>query len=99
MVKFARSLLEKVDNQLPPLVQSPPVVVVVEPNHNHSSHRSLETLVVVLAVITIVAVIAGIIARLCRRCIDGGVSAAPPPRPDESKPATEAPKPATEAKK
>lgn len=57
------TLVEKLGNQLPPLVEAPPVVVVVEPSH--STHRSIETLVVVLAVITIVGVIAGIIARLC----------------------------------
>lgn len=50
------------ENQLPPLVQAPPVVV--EPRQ-HSTHQSIETLVVVLAVITILGVIAGIIARLC----------------------------------
>ncbi|XP_027176882.1 uncharacterized protein LOC113776015 [Coffea eugenioides] len=49
------------ENQLPPLVEAPPVVV--EPRH--STHQSIETLVVVLAVITILGVIAGIIARLC----------------------------------
>ncbi|GFY80573.1 hypothetical protein Acr_01g0003820 [Actinidia rufa] len=58
-------MVAKLDNQLPPLVEAPPVVVVVvEPSHS-STHRSIETLVVVLAVITIVGVIAGIIARLC----------------------------------
>ncbi|CAA2976162.1 uncharacterized protein LOC111365758 [Olea europaea var. sylvestris] len=55
--------LKKLDNELPPLVGTPPVVVVVE--RRHSTHSSLETLVVVLAVITIIGVIAGIIARLC----------------------------------
>ncbi|KAI3471675.1 hypothetical protein Pfo_028325 [Paulownia fortunei] len=44
-------------NQLPPLVEPPPVVVEVEPSH--SAHHSIETLVVVLAVITIIGVIAG----------------------------------------
>ena len=64
MVMFTRAMVEKLDNQLPPLVEAPPVVVVVEPSHS-STHQSIETLVVVLAVITIVGVIAGIIARLC----------------------------------
>lgn len=49
--------------QLPPLVEPPPPVVVVDTGRYN--HRSIETLVVVLAVITIVAVIAGVIARLC----------------------------------
>ncbi|GMP86883.1 hypothetical protein CsSME_00039497 [Camellia sinensis var. sinensis] len=66
MVMFTSStvcVVEKLDNQLPPLVEAPPLVVVVE--QSHSTHRSIETLVVVLAVITILGVIAGIIARLC----------------------------------
>ncbi|KVH94745.1 uncharacterized protein LOC112517749 [Cynara cardunculus var. scolymus] len=49
------------DDQLPPLVEAPPLKVAESP----STHRSMETLVVVLAIITIVGVIAGFIARLC----------------------------------
>lgn len=56
-------IAKRVQNELPPLVEAPPVTVVVEPRH--STHQSIETLVVVLAVITILGVIAGIIARLC----------------------------------
>lgn len=64
MVMDLRKLIVKrVQNELPPLVEAPPVTVVVEPRH--STHQSIETLVVVLAVITILGVIAGIIARLC----------------------------------
>ncbi|KAL8489566.1 hypothetical protein ACS0TY_025470 [Phlomoides rotata] len=48
-------------NQLPPLVEPPPV----EAESGHSTHHSIETLVVVLAAITLIGVIAGIIARLC----------------------------------
>ncbi|KAH7843602.1 hypothetical protein Vadar_018648 [Vaccinium darrowii] len=92
---FTRTILEKLDNQLPPLVQQAPpvapVVVVVEEQSHSSTNRSIETLVVVLAVIIIVGVVAGIIARVCRRCIDAGVPPAPPP--EEPKP------PATEAAK
>ncbi|KAG8367899.1 hypothetical protein BUALT_Bualt16G0120800 [Buddleja alternifolia] len=50
-------------NQLPPLVEPPPVLEAEEPPH--STNHSIETLVVVLAAITIIAVIAGVIARLC----------------------------------
>ncbi|GMH20151.1 hypothetical protein Nepgr_021992 [Nepenthes gracilis] len=84
-------VVERSDNQLPPLVEPPPV------DTSRYPHRSIETLVVILAVITIVGVIAGIIARVCggrhlggngeydmegwvekncRSCIDGSVSAA-----------------------
>ncbi|CAH1445704.1 unnamed protein product [Lactuca virosa] len=56
------------DDQLPPLVEPPPVAV----GQSHSANRSIETLVVVLAVITIVAVIAGFIARLCGGTHYGG---------------------------
>ncbi|GER25877.1 L-lactate dehydrogenase 1 [Striga asiatica] len=53
-------------NQLPPLVGSPPVVVMeAESGGRSSTPHSIETLVVVLAVITILGVVAGIIARLC----------------------------------
>ncbi|CAA0812748.1 Unknown protein [Striga hermonthica] len=53
-------------NQLPPLVGSPPVMVVeAESGGRSSTPHSIETLVVVLAVITILGVVAGIIARLC----------------------------------
>ncbi|KAL3533794.1 hypothetical protein ACH5RR_007315 [Cinchona calisaya] len=55
----------KVENELPPLVEAPPVAVMVEPTRHNSTHQSIETLVVVLAVITILGVVAGIIARLC----------------------------------
>ncbi|XP_059668422.1 uncharacterized protein LOC132313601 [Cornus florida] len=61
MVMLSRTVVERMDNQLPPLVEGPPMMA--EPSH--STNRSIETLVVVLAVITIVGVIAGIIARLC----------------------------------
>lgn len=65
MVMVGRNMvvIMRVENELPPLVEAPPVAVVVEPRH--STHQSIETLVVVLAVITILGVIAGIIARLC----------------------------------
>nr|XP_016462419.1 PREDICTED: uncharacterized protein LOC107785591 [Nicotiana tabacum] len=52
------------EKELPPLVEAPPVAVVMV-EENHSTHTSIETLLVVLAVITILGVIAGIIARLC----------------------------------
>ncbi|KAL3632473.1 hypothetical protein CASFOL_025457 [Castilleja foliolosa] len=58
-------------NQLPPLVEPPPIVVV-EVEQAHSTNHSIETLVVVLAVITILGVIAGIIARLCNGRQFGG---------------------------
>ncbi|CAK9143509.1 unnamed protein product [Ilex paraguariensis] len=101
------TLVQKLQNQLPPLVEPPPVVV--EPSH--STRRSIETLVVVVAVIIIVGVIAGIIARVCggrhfggtgendiegwveRKCRSciDGGVPAPPP-PAEPKPTTEAEK-------
>lgn len=55
------TLESRLNDQLPPVVETPPTVV--EPSRY--THRSIEKLVVVLAVITIVGVIAGIIARLC----------------------------------
>ncbi|KAL3841251.1 hypothetical protein ACJIZ3_025842 [Penstemon smallii] len=51
-------------NQLPPLVEPPPLVVEAATGPT-PTHNSIETLVVVLAAITIIGVIAGIIARLC----------------------------------
>ncbi|KAK3021842.1 hypothetical protein RJ639_046231 [Escallonia herrerae] len=98
-------LVEKLDKQLPPLAEAPPMAVVVEPSH--STHRSIETLVVVLAVITIVGVIAGIIARLCggrhfggsgEHDIEGWVERKCRSCIDSGVPAKE-PKPAAEAKK
>ncbi|XP_074352755.1 uncharacterized protein LOC141691904 [Apium graveolens] len=67
MVRSMLTLVKKVENQLSPLVEAPPVAAVVEPSQSTraNTHRSIETLVVVLAVIIIVGVIAGIIARLC----------------------------------
>ena len=55
------TLETRLNEQLTPVVQSPPAVEKPSGNTNHS----IETLVVVLAVITILAVIAGILARLC----------------------------------
>lgn len=60
MVMTMWNVVSRLD-ELPPLVEAPPVVV----QSSHSTHGSIETLVVVLAVITIVGVVAGIIARLC----------------------------------
>ncbi|KAL3534312.1 hypothetical protein ACH5RR_002773 [Cinchona calisaya] len=98
------------ENQLPPLVEAPPVMV--EPRN--STHQSIETLVVVLAVITILGVIAGIVARLCGGRHFGGtgdhdiegwverkcrscIDAGVPaaPQPAEAKPKTEDAKPTT----
>lgn len=99
------------ENQLPPLIGAPPVVV--EPRH--STHQSIETLVVVLAVITLLGVIAGVIARLCggrhfggtgehdiegwveRKCSSCIDAGIPPPPPPAPKPA-EAKPTAEEAK-
>ncbi|KAK9290594.1 hypothetical protein L1049_008765 [Liquidambar formosana] len=105
MVVLKRTVVVRLDHQLPPLTEAPPMAV--EPCH--STHRSIETLLVVLAVITLVGVIAGIIARLCggrhfggngendiegwveRKCRSciDGGIPAPPPPKEESKPATE----------
>ncbi|XP_031102407.1 uncharacterized protein LOC116006246 [Ipomoea triloba] len=59
--------LEKMGNELPPLVEAPPMLVVQQAPAptTHSTHSSIETLLVVLAVITLLGVIAGVIARLC----------------------------------
>ncbi|KAL1813558.1 hypothetical protein ACET3Z_023623 [Daucus carota] len=67
MARSLLTLVKKVENQVQPLVETPPVAAVVEPSQSSrsSTHKSIETLVVVLAVIIIVGVIAGIIARLC----------------------------------
>ncbi|KAF9592734.1 hypothetical protein IFM89_017304 [Coptis chinensis] len=54
-------MVARVDGELPPLVEAPPMAM----SSSHSTDRSIETLVVVLAVITLVAVVAGIIARIC----------------------------------
>ncbi|KAF8398398.1 hypothetical protein HHK36_017325 [Tetracentron sinense] len=61
MVMLMWDVVARLDDELPPLVEAPPVVG----ESSHSTHRSIETLVVVLAVITIIGVIAGIFARLC----------------------------------
>ncbi|XAR69458.1 hypothetical protein NMG60_11001041 [Bertholletia excelsa] len=104
MATFARNLVEKLDNKLPPLVEPPTSPAVELTDRCHSRHGSIETLVAVLAVITIAGVIAGIIARLCggrhgQHDIEGWVErscrscidAGVPsaPQPTETKPATE----------
>ncbi|KAF5195570.1 fission regulator-like protein [Thalictrum thalictroides] len=61
MVLELGNVVAEVDDELPPLVQAPPVMI----ESSHSTLRSIETLVVVLAAITIIAVMAGIIARIC----------------------------------
>ncbi|KAG9134725.1 hypothetical protein Leryth_001053 [Lithospermum erythrorhizon] len=105
-------VFEKVENELPPLVQSPPVAT----EQSHSTNSSIETLVVVLAVITILGVIAGIVARLCGGRHFGGsgehdiegwverkckscIDAGVPTAPPPPPPPKEEPKPAEVEKK
>ncbi|KAM0950375.1 hypothetical protein DsansV1_C04g0040761 [Dioscorea sansibarensis] len=95
MVLKLKLVMKSIEQQIAPLVVSPPAPVAPA-----TSHRSVETLVVVLAVITIVAVLAGVLARVCggrhlgesdvegwvesvcRSCIDAGVP--PPPAQTEA---------------
>lgn len=101
----------RINDQLSPIVEAPPTVLVQKPD----AHRSIETLVVVLAVITIVGVIAGIVARLCggrhlggsgehdiegwveRKCRSCIDGGVPPPPPTPPPPPAEDSKPASGA--
>ncbi|GFY93661.1 hypothetical protein Acr_09g0001070 [Actinidia rufa] len=83
MVMFTRAMLEKLDNQLPPLMEGTTsggggiIARLCGGRHVDSSgDHDME----------------GWVERKCRSCIDGGVPAAPPPPEDPKPPATEAAK-------